>query len=372
MSLVVINNASRDMSIVKKLAEKYYPYAQKVMGFDRSPKLYFESDMNNAKNPLGKTAFYNPESSEITIYVDGRHPKDIMRSFSHELVHHAQNCQGQFNNSGPTEEGYAQKDPHLREMEEDAYRRGNLCFRDWENQYNLKEIKTKMEKSFTSEELKTVIQGALQQILEARGVENFEDLEEATDTEVEDINEEEEELEEGGAADRPENKDKHVAAPDRGRRVHENDESDGDTIEEEEEIFAPNHYCVHHGGVNHNGKIEMAETVNHNYNEELGRVTHYDMKLEDGTVLENVAFEDIQVTEASLAEGHGGHSMKRDDSDKEDDFPDLTGDGKVTRADILKGRGVKLKEDEVEDRPLKEWYEGSIYGKLLKEWTKEN
>jgi NACalpha-BTF3-like transcription factor len=27
-------------------------------------------------------------------------------------------------------------------------------------------------------------------------------------------------------------------------------------------------------------------------------------------------------------------------------FPDLTGDGKVTKADILKGRGVKLKEDE--------------------------
>ena len=27
-------------------------------------------------------------------------------------------------------------------------------------------------------------------------------------------------------------------------------------------------------------------------------------------------------------------------------FPDLTGDGKVTRADILKGRGVKLAEEE--------------------------
>jgi hypothetical protein len=26
-------------------------------------------------------------------------------------------------------------------------------------------------------------------------------------------------------------------------------------------------------------------------------------------------------------------------------FPDLTGDGKVTRADILKGRGVKFKDD---------------------------
>ena len=143
-----------------------------------------------------------------------------------------------------------------------------------------------------------------------------------------------------------------------------------DPLEEEEGAFAPNHYCVHHGGVRHEGKFQMAEAVGHNWSKKENRVTHYDMKLENGTVLENVAFEDIQVTNASLAKEHM-HS-KRDDTDKEDDFPDLTGDGKVTRADILKGRGVKLKEDEVEDRPLKEWYEGSIYGKLLKEWTKEN
>ena len=30
-------------------------------------------------------------------------------------------------------------------------------------------------------------------------------------------------------------------------------------------------------------------------------------------------------------------------------FPDLTGDGKVTRADILKGRGVDLEGDDSED-----------------------
>jgi hypothetical protein len=31
------------------------------------------------------------------------------------------------------------------------------------------------------------------------------------------------------------------------------------------------------------------------------------MKLADGTILESVAAEDIQVTNASLAEGHHGH-----------------------------------------------------------------
>ena len=59
-----------------------------------------------------------------------------MRSLSHELVHHAQNCRGEFDK--PTvagEQGYAQKDPHLREMEREAYELGNMCFRDWEDGY---------------------------------------------------------------------------------------------------------------------------------------------------------------------------------------------------------------------------------------------
>ena len=155
---------------------------------------------------------------------------------------------------------------------------------------------------------------------------------------------EEDELEEG-SGDRND--------PDRvqGRGVQRQGASSsgapGVALEEEADIFAPNHYCVHHGGVQHNGSIELAEAVGHNFNEELGRVTHYDMKLEDGTVLENVAFEDIQVTNASLAEGHS-HSMKRDDDKEEDldeahcgsrdddeeldeaekpDFPDVDGDG---------------------------------------------
>ena len=61
----------------------------------------------------------------------------------------------------------------------------------------------------------------------------------------------------------------------------------------------------------------MAEAIGHNFNEELGHVTHYDMKFEDGTIMEGVPFEDIQVTNATLAEGHGGHKVgKRDDDDE--------------------------------------------------------
>ena len=104
-----------------------------------------------------------------------------------------------------------------------------------------------------------------------------------------------------------------------------------DAKNEEQDIFAPNHYCVHHGGVQHNGAIAMAEAVGHNWNEELGRVTHYDMKLEDGTVLEGIAFEDIQVTNASLANEHM-HSMgaHADDEEEEEEKNENTETTKTT------------------------------------------
>ena len=85
-----------------------------------------------------------------------------MRSVSHELVHHHQNCDGKLDNIGPTHEGYAQSDTYLREMEEDAYRRGNLVFRDWENQKNIKEYK-KMK--VTKEELKNFVYEAMKEVL---------------------------------------------------------------------------------------------------------------------------------------------------------------------------------------------------------------
>ena len=119
------------IDLLKTLIKQFMPYAQEKMGFKRPPKLFLRQDSENAQNPLGKTAYYNPSDYSVTIYVDNRHPKDIMRSLNHELVHHKQNCEGGFEDLGPTEEGYAQSNPRLRKMEEDAYK--DMSFRDWEN-----------------------------------------------------------------------------------------------------------------------------------------------------------------------------------------------------------------------------------------------
>ena len=160
MNFNIKNNSSQDLSQLTNLVREFYPYAKKHMGFNRDANIFFESDLQNAKNPLGKTAYYNPSDYSVTIYVDSRHPKDIMRSLNHELVHHSQNCAGKFENLGPTEEGYAQSDPYLREMEEEAYK--DMTFRDWENQKNIKE-KKKMK--LTEDKLRRVIREAIQKAL---------------------------------------------------------------------------------------------------------------------------------------------------------------------------------------------------------------
>ena len=119
-----------------------------------------------------------------------------MRSFSHELVHHAQNCRGDFNNVSNTNEGYAQTDAHLREMEREAYECGNMIFRDWEDEMKSKGVvplfsgapfatiqmgynenlgDKKMSKKLNESQLRDIIRGVIQEMFD-------EDINEETTT----------------------------------------------------------------------------------------------------------------------------------------------------------------------------------------------
>ena len=129
------NNSNFDITEIEDLIQDLFSFSQQRHGFKKPVTLNLMSDEANT-SPLGKTAHYDPSTMEIVVYVDGRHPKDIMRSFSHELVHHHQNENGMFNNvGGESGDGYAQSNPHLRKMEKEAYLKGNMCFRDWEDGY---------------------------------------------------------------------------------------------------------------------------------------------------------------------------------------------------------------------------------------------
>jgi hypothetical protein len=317
---------------LEPLIKKFLPFAQKRMGFNNPPKLFLKGDEKNASNPLGKTAYYDPSEKSVTLYVTGRHPKDIMRSLSHELVHHTQNCRGEFDDTGEMGEGYAQNDEHLREMEREAYEVGNMCFRDWEDSIkqtiyfeHLQKGEKKMStKDWKNKELSTLISEAwgfkfnsLQEFDEFNAAEGAEVQQEAEEDTVEESEDAEQVTEETIEEDAEE------VVEEAEETVEESEETVEEAVEENEEVveegvFSPNHYCVHHGGVSRNGSVEMAEAVSHNFDEELGKVTHYDMKFDDGTIMEGVPFEDIQVTNASLAEGHHHPAGKRDDDEEED------------------------------------------------------
>lgn len=116
----------------KEATKSLMSYCKEQLGYEHDPDVHYVTDSNNANNMLGYTAHYQPDKKIVTVYISNRHPKDVLRSLSHELVHHAQNCRGDLASS-QTEEGYAQKDPHMRKMEEEAYLKGNMMFRDWED-----------------------------------------------------------------------------------------------------------------------------------------------------------------------------------------------------------------------------------------------
>ena len=108
------------------------------------PKVVFKhNNINNAKDFLGKTAYYDPIDKAIIIYTEGRHPKDIVRSFSHEMIHHMQNIEDRLGNITTTN---TQEDDHLNDLEAEANLKGTMTFRNWTDvvkKNNISESKSK-------------------------------------------------------------------------------------------------------------------------------------------------------------------------------------------------------------------------------------
>ena len=120
---------------IKEHAKDLIKFMRSKFNIDRIPKIHFLNNKENAANILGKTGGYDPEKEEITIYIANRHPKDILRSLAHEMLHHVQKCEGMMDgkNMGATANpNYIMHDDFLKNIEADAFERGNICFREWE------------------------------------------------------------------------------------------------------------------------------------------------------------------------------------------------------------------------------------------------
>lgn len=136
MGVQIINKSDMDLKEYTPLLLDFYRFMKKKLNFSEDPMLILVDDEENSLKPLCKTAHYEPETYKITIYTTGRLFKDILRSFSHELVHHGQNIRGDFEKMGEysTGLGYTQRHPGLRKLEKEAYLLGSgIYLRDWED-----------------------------------------------------------------------------------------------------------------------------------------------------------------------------------------------------------------------------------------------
>ncbi len=96
------------------------------------PEVKLRKDEAEANNFFGRTAYYDPNAREIVLYTLGRHDKDIVRSYAHEMIHHMQNLQGTLHTI-QTQDTTA--DSKLLELEKEAYTLGNIHFRNWKDNF---------------------------------------------------------------------------------------------------------------------------------------------------------------------------------------------------------------------------------------------
>lgn len=100
------------------------------MNIQPLPEVKIKQDIVEASDFFGRTAYYDPNSRTIMLYTRGRHPKDVMRSFTHEMVHHMQNIEGRL---GKITTSNTNESNSLLEIEKEAYLLGNITFRNWED-----------------------------------------------------------------------------------------------------------------------------------------------------------------------------------------------------------------------------------------------
>lgn len=120
---------SEEIDYKSKIAEVTKYMIDEGMNVRPLPKVIFKNgDKSNAKEFFGMTAYYEPNNYEIILYTEGRHPKDIVRSFCHEMIHHIQNLEDRLGQVSTTN---TQEDSDLNDLESEANLKGTMTFRNW-------------------------------------------------------------------------------------------------------------------------------------------------------------------------------------------------------------------------------------------------
>ena len=132
-------NTIPSIDILEKIAELTNYMREKGYNIDPVPSIELVGDdVDNAEKFLGKTAYYDPINKSITLYTYGRHPKDIVRSYAHEMIHHIQNLEDRLGDVSTTN---TLEDDHINDLEKEANLKGTMTFRNWTD--SLQEKKNK-------------------------------------------------------------------------------------------------------------------------------------------------------------------------------------------------------------------------------------
>ena len=88
-----------------------------------------ELNWNEQDGLFIKTGYYLPGEKKVVLFCKDRHPKDILRSYAHEMIHHMQNLNGDDLNFSSEDD--VKDNEKLEKLESEAYLKGNIYFRKW-------------------------------------------------------------------------------------------------------------------------------------------------------------------------------------------------------------------------------------------------
>ena len=129
-------NENIDMSTKKDIFD-YKPYILSLSHYMRDkgytakklPRVILD-DKDQGDAVFVYTGYFDPDKKAIRLFIHNRHPKDVLRTLAHELIHWKQDIDGVIDKSGYTGDKITE-DKNLVKLEEEAYLKGNMAFRSW-------------------------------------------------------------------------------------------------------------------------------------------------------------------------------------------------------------------------------------------------
>lgn len=131
----IMNNENK-IDMLNYWIEELLKYFNEIgFAYEPLPKITLNETSNKEDDLFIKTGYYSAENNELVLFIDGRHIKDILRTFCHEMVHRNQEIKKPGWLSECASDLPLEKDPRLKEIESEAFLKGNLLFRGFTERY---------------------------------------------------------------------------------------------------------------------------------------------------------------------------------------------------------------------------------------------